>query len=58
MTLEKLTAGELAALYILAVRGVKIDFSPAEIQDQLESLVGDLHALSAIKNVRIAIDQQ
>lgn len=56
--LETLTAGELAALYILVMRGLQCFYTPSEIQDQLESLIGDLGAIVVIRNLRSAIDSQ
>jgi hypothetical protein len=54
--LNKCKAGELAALYILTMRGICDDYAPAEIQDALESLVGDLMAIDNIRQVRSTID--
>jgi hypothetical protein len=57
--LNQCTAGELAALYILVMRGIVYsDFTLAEIQNALESLVGDLLTINSIRNVRFAIDEQ
>lgn len=58
INLNSLKAGELAALYIFAMRGFYKDHTPAEIQYALESLVGDLLAIEAIRQVRYAIDHQ
>lgn len=56
--LSKMKLGELAALYILAMRSIYKDFTPVEIQDAMESKAGDLLTLEAIRNVRIAINEQ
>lgn len=58
INLNSLKAGELAALYILAMRGYYREHTPAEIQDALEYLVGDLLAIEAIRQVRYTIDHQ
>lgn len=56
--LNQMTAGELAALYILALRGIFNLYTANEIQDALERLIGNNETVNAIRNVRMAIDSQ
>jgi len=50
--LKRMQAGELAALYILCMRGWNDDYLPSEIQDALENLIGPAQAIDAIRKVR------